>query len=53
MAVAAEHAEQVSAGVDLTAINHFTAKRRAIREALVADGVAKDIEALVDAILPP
>lgn len=32
---------------------HFTGKRRAIREALVADGVAAEIEALVDALLPP
>ncbi len=38
--------------VDFEAINHFTAKRRAIREALAADGVARDIESLVDAILP-
>jgi hypothetical protein len=53
LADAVEHAEQIAAGVDLTDINHFTAKRRAIREALVRDGVARDIESLVDAILPP
>ena len=32
---------------------HFTAKRRAIRAALVADGIAAEMEALVDALLPP
>jgi hypothetical protein len=52
LADAAERAEQIAAGVDLTAINHFTAKRRAIRDALQLDGVARDIESLVDAILP-
>jgi hypothetical protein len=52
MADAAAHAEEVAADVDLGAYNHFVAKRRAIREALVADGVARDIELLVDAILP-
>ena len=34
-------------------LKHFTAKRRAIRAALAADGVAAEIEALVDALLPP
>ncbi len=52
LAEAGERAEQVAAGVDLTDINHFTAKRRAIRKALILDGVARDIESLVDAILP-
>ena len=52
LADAAERAEQIAAAVDLTEINHFTAKRRAIREALAADGVAQTIESLVDAILP-
>jgi hypothetical protein len=52
LAEAAERAEQIGAAVDLTEINHFTAKRRAIREALAADGVAQTIESLVDAILP-
>ena len=53
LAATAAHAEQVAAGVDLTAAQHFTAKRRAIRAALAADGVAAEIEALVDALLPP
>ncbi len=52
LAAAAAHAETVAAATDLTAANHFTAKRRAIRAALVADGVAAEIEALVDALLP-
>jgi len=30
---------------------HFTTKRRAIRDALAADGVAKEIDALVAALL--
>jgi hypothetical protein len=52
LADAAERSEEIAAAVDLTGINHFTAKRRAIREALAADGVAQTIESLVDAILP-
>jgi N-6 DNA Methylase len=52
LAAAASHAERVAAGVDLTALRHFTTKRRAIRNALVTDGVAAEIEALVDALLP-
>jgi SAM-dependent methyltransferase len=53
LVAAAAHAEMVAAGVDLTASQHFTAKRRAIRAALTADGVAAEMEALVDALLPP
>jgi hypothetical protein len=53
LAAAASHAETVAAAVELTDDQHFTAKRRAIRAALVADGVAAEIEALVDALLPP
>jgi hypothetical protein len=53
LASAAAHAETVAAGVALTDEQHFTAKRRAIRAALVADGVAAEMEALVDALLPP
>jgi len=52
LADAAERSEEIAAAVDLTGINHFTAKRRAIRAALMADGVAQTIESLVDAILP-
>lgn len=50
---AARRAEAVAATVALDDRQHFTAKRRAIRTALVTDGVAAEIEALVDAILPP
>jgi hypothetical protein len=38
---------------DLTDSYSFIAKRRAIRVALATDGVAAEIEALVDALLPP
>ena len=53
LAAAAAHAETVAAAVELTDSQHFTAKRRAIRAALVADGVAAEMEAMVDALLPP
>ena len=53
LAAAAAHAETVAAAVPLLDTQHFTAKRRAIREALARDGVAAEIEALVDALLPP
>lgn len=53
LAAAAAHAETVAAGVELTDSQHFTAKRRAIRAALAADGVAAEMEAMVDALLPP
>jgi len=53
LAAAAAHAETIAAAVELTDSQHFTAKRRAIRAALVADGVAAEMEALVDALLPP
>jgi hypothetical protein len=53
LAAAATHAETVAAAVALTDAQHFTAKRRAIRAALGADGVAAEMEALVDALLPP
>jgi SAM-dependent methyltransferase len=53
LAAAAAQAETVAAGVELTDSQHFTAKRRAIRAALAADGVAAEMEAMVDALLPP
>lgn len=53
LAAAALRAEQVAASVPLTDTQHFVAKRRAIRAALAEDGVAAEIEALVDALLPP
>ncbi len=53
LAAAATLAEAIAAAVPLTDAQHFTAKRRAIRAALAADGVAAEMEALVDALLPP
>jgi hypothetical protein len=53
LAAAAAHAENVAASVNFTDSQHFTAKRRAIRAALVADGVAAEMEVMVDALLPP
>ena len=52
LAAAARRAEDIAANVDLSRAHHFTAKRRAIRDALAADGVAAEIDALVDALLP-
>lgn len=52
LAAAALHAAEVAARVELPDM-HFTGKRRLIRQALVADGVAETIERLVDALLPP
>ena len=52
LAAAALHAAAVAARVELPDAAHFTAKRRAIRQALVDDGVAETIERLVDALLP-
>lgn len=53
LSAAASRAETVAARVSLTDAHHFTAKRRAIRVALAEDGIATEIEALVDALLPP
>jgi hypothetical protein len=52
LAAAASRAEIVAATVPLTGAQHFVAKRRAIRAALAEDGIAAEIEALVDALLP-
>ncbi len=52
LAAAAAHAEKIAATVPLVDAQHFTTKRRAIRAALAADGIAAEIEALVDALLP-
>ena len=52
LAAAAVRAETIAATVELTDAQHFTVKRRAIRAALVADGIAAEMEALVDALLP-
>ena len=53
LAAAATRAEAVAATVPLTDAQHFIAKRRAIRAALAEDGIAAEMEALVDALLPP
>lgn len=53
LAAAALRAEEIAALVPLRDDQHFVAKRRAIRDALAADGIAAEIEALVDALLPP
>lgn len=53
LAAAAVRAELVVAAVPLADDQHFVGKRRAIRAALTEDGIAAEIEALVDALLPP
>ncbi|MBA2305114.1 MAG: hypothetical protein H0W08_21145 [Acidobacteria bacterium] len=50
LAAAAEHAEVVSAGVELPA-SSFQAQRRKIREALLAEGVATTLDELVALLL--
>jgi SAM-dependent methyltransferase len=52
LAAAALQAAEVAARVEFPEDAHFTAKRRLIRRALEADGVAETIEHLVDALLP-
>lgn len=51
LAEAAVQAERVAAIVLLKERVHFTAHRRAIREALMADGIAAQIDALVTRLL--
>ncbi len=53
LAAAGTRATALAEAVPLDGAGHFTAKRRAIRAALEQDGVAGEIEALVDALLPP
>ncbi|WP_296576604.1 N-6 DNA methylase [Phreatobacter sp.] len=53
LAAAARRAHAVAMAADLSGAAHFTTKRRFIRDALMADGVAEEIERLVDALLPP
>jgi hypothetical protein len=43
----AERAEVVAAGIDVTGVRTFQAKRRLIREALESEGVAEEIDTLV------
>ena len=52
IAAAALHAAEIAAQVELPEAAHFTTKRRLIRRALEADGIAATIERLVDALLP-
>ncbi len=52
LATAALRAAEVAAQVELPDDTHFTSKRRLIRQALEAEGVAQTIERLVDALLP-
>lgn len=52
LAAAALHAAGVAAQAEFPDDAHFTTKRRLIRQALEADGVAETIERLVDALLP-
>ena len=53
IAAAALRAAEIASHVELPAEAHFTAKRRMIRLALTEDGVAVEIERLIDALLPP
>lgn len=53
LAAAASRAEAIAAAVDLAPYREIVAKRDAIRAALAEDGIAAEIEALVDALLPP
>jgi hypothetical protein len=53
LAVAARRAAIVASEVFLAGLQHFTTRRRAIRNALEADGIAAEIEVMVDALLPP
>ena len=51
LAGAAERAERISALVPLTEGAHFMRQRRAIRNALAADGIAATIDAFVARLL--
>ncbi len=53
IAAAAFRAAEIASRVDLPVEAHFTTKRRIIRLTLSEDGVAVEIERLVDALLPP
>jgi hypothetical protein len=51
LSIAAVEAQRVAAVVELKEGAHFTAQRRAIRDALAADGIAARIDALVTRLL--
>lgn len=53
LAAAAAVAERVAAAVPLKEGAYFTRRRRAIRDALAAHGIAGQIEALVTRLLTP
>lgn len=52
LAATAHYAAEVAAAVVLPTADHFTTKRRLIRNALLTDGIAFEIERLIDALLP-
>lgn len=51
LARAAETAERVAAAVPLNETAYFTSQRRAIRDALIQDGIAREIDRLVAELL--
>jgi hypothetical protein len=51
LAEAAAHAEKIAASVAIDPEAYFTRQRRAIRDALLQDGVARRIDALVTRLL--
>jgi hypothetical protein len=51
LATASSRADSVAASVELTEGAHFMRQRRAIRDALAADGIAARIDALVSSLL--
>jgi hypothetical protein len=51
LTTAAAHAERVAALVELREGAHFMRQRRAIRDALAADGIAARIDTLVGRLL--
>lgn len=53
LAAAAMHAEHVAAGVEVKADEYFVSTRNRIRRTLIADGIAGEIEELVEKLLGP
>ena len=51
LASAAEHAEKIAAAVPLKEGEHFTRTRRRIRDAVRANGIADEIDKLVERLL--
>jgi hypothetical protein len=50
LVVLAEHAEQLATAVELPAVR-FERQRKLIRDVLVSDGVAEDIDAIVKTLI--